>query len=75
MLSLRVISEDDLLRFMREEEATKALHSFEGGFETKKITKQALKNWVVSLSTTSTALACASFSFSQGSATSRPCNH
>ncbi|KAG6550149.1 hypothetical protein Mapa_008105 [Marchantia paleacea] len=45
----KVISEEDLLRFMREEEATKALHSFEGGFETKKITKQALKNWVINV--------------------------
>ncbi|CAM6090929.1 unnamed protein product [Calypogeia fissa] len=42
-----VIMEDDLLRFMREEETKKAFEHFDGASETKCITKQALKKWVI----------------------------
>ncbi|KAL2609779.1 hypothetical protein R1flu_028352 [Riccia fluitans] len=45
----KYISEDDLLRFMREDEVNKALHLFESGFETKKITKIALIAWVINV--------------------------
>lgn len=44
----RYIYLDDLLRFMREEEALKTMSLFEGAAETDKISKSALKNWVVS---------------------------
>ncbi|KAJ4811792.1 Mechanosensitive ion channel family protein [Rhynchospora pubera] len=37
----------DLLRFMREEEATKSMNLFEGAHEHKRISRRALKNWVV----------------------------
>ncbi|KAK3038894.1 hypothetical protein RJ639_028616 [Escallonia herrerae] len=39
---------EDLMRFMREDEATKAMHLFEGAGENKGISKRALKNWVMS---------------------------
>lgn len=35
------------MRFMREDECEKAMHLFEGASETGKISKSALKNWVV----------------------------
>ncbi|KAK9666748.1 hypothetical protein RND81_14G208200 [Saponaria officinalis] len=37
----------DLMRFMREDEALKTMSLFEGAAETERITKSALKNWVV----------------------------
>lgn len=37
----------DLLRFMREDEAIKTMGFFEGATENKRVTKTALKNWVV----------------------------
>lgn len=37
----------DLMRFMREDEATKTMGLFEGASENKKVSKTALKNWVV----------------------------
>lgn len=39
---------DDLMRFMREDEAIKAMSLFEGASESQKISKSSLKNWVVS---------------------------
>ncbi|XP_023529593.1 mechanosensitive ion channel protein 6-like [Cucurbita pepo subsp. pepo] len=38
---------DDLMRFMKEEEVLKTLSRFEGATETRRISKSALKNWVV----------------------------
>ncbi|CAI9758020.1 unnamed protein product [Fraxinus pennsylvanica] len=38
---------EDLMRFMREDEALKAMRLFEGANENKGISKRALKNWVV----------------------------
>ncbi|XP_019187338.1 PREDICTED: mechanosensitive ion channel protein 6-like [Ipomoea nil] len=38
---------EDLMRFMREDEASKTMHLFEGGTEAKGISKRVLKNWVV----------------------------
>ncbi|CAK9180369.1 unnamed protein product [Ilex paraguariensis] len=35
------------MRFMREDEALKTIHLFEGASESKGISKRALKNWVV----------------------------
>ncbi|VFQ61470.1 unnamed protein product [Cuscuta campestris] len=43
----KFIYTEDLLCFMREDEALKVLHLFEAGNETKGISKRALKNWVV----------------------------
>ncbi|GMH04646.1 hypothetical protein Nepgr_006486 [Nepenthes gracilis] len=40
---------EDLMRFMREDEATRAMCLFEGSVESKGITKRALKNWVVNV--------------------------
>lgn len=40
---------EDLMRFMREDEALKAMHLFEGTTESKGISKRALKNWAVSV--------------------------
>ncbi|XP_074285889.1 mechanosensitive ion channel protein 6-like [Silene latifolia] len=37
----------DLMRFMREDEAVKTMSLFEGAAETERISKSALKNWVV----------------------------
>ncbi|KAL2936995.1 Mechanosensitive ion channel protein 8 [Bienertia sinuspersici] len=37
----------DLVRFMQEDEATKTMSLFEGASEAGKISKHALKNWVV----------------------------
>ncbi|KAL0885318.1 hypothetical protein Bca101_009300 [Brassica carinata] len=38
---------DDLMRFLREDEAMKTMYLFEGAPETRKISKSALKNWLV----------------------------
>lgn len=35
------------MRFMREDEALKAMHLFEGTTESKGISKRSLKNWAV----------------------------
>lgn len=37
------------MRFMREDEALKAMHLFEGTTESKGISKRALKNWAVNM--------------------------
>uniref|UniRef100_A0ACD5TTE6 Uncharacterized protein n=1 Tax=Avena sativa TaxID=4498 RepID=A0ACD5TTE6_AVESA len=37
----------DLMRFMKQEEATKAMHLFEGAKESCRVSKRSLKNWVV----------------------------
>ncbi|KAF8768671.1 hypothetical protein HU200_007224 [Digitaria exilis] len=37
----------DLMRFMRQEEATKAMNLFEGAQEHNRVSKRSLKNWVV----------------------------
>ncbi|KAF7090374.1 hypothetical protein CFC21_093132 [Triticum aestivum] len=37
----------DLMRFMRQEEAIKAMHLFEGAQEHCRVSKRSLKNWVV----------------------------
>ncbi|XP_068640561.1 mechanosensitive ion channel protein 6-like [Aristolochia californica] len=38
---------EDLMRFMGEDEATKTMGLFEGVNETKRVSKTALKNWVI----------------------------
>ncbi|MCL7042631.1 hypothetical protein MKW94_022660 [Papaver nudicaule] len=38
---------DDIMRFMREEEAVKTMNQFEGAIETNRISKKSLKNWVI----------------------------
>ncbi|XP_019058677.1 PREDICTED: mechanosensitive ion channel protein 8-like [Tarenaya hassleriana] len=38
---------EDLMRFLREDESLKTMSLFEGGPETKRISKTALKNWLV----------------------------
>ncbi|KAG7584078.1 LSM domain superfamily [Arabidopsis suecica] len=38
---------EDLMRFLREDEAMKTMGLFEGAPETKRISKSALKNWLV----------------------------
>jgi hypothetical protein len=43
----RFVDEEDLMRFMQAEETIRALALFDGAMESGKITKQALKNWVV----------------------------
>ncbi|XP_065866472.1 mechanosensitive ion channel protein 6-like [Euphorbia lathyris] len=43
----RYIYLEDLLRFMREDEALKTMSCFEGASETKRISKSSLKDWVV----------------------------
>ncbi|XP_071703540.1 mechanosensitive ion channel protein 6-like [Rutidosis leptorrhynchoides] len=40
---------EDLMRFLREDEALKAIRLFDGETETKGISKAALKNWVVNV--------------------------
>ncbi|KAI7745939.1 hypothetical protein M8C21_010613 [Ambrosia artemisiifolia] len=40
---------EDLMRFLREDEALKAIRLFDGECETKGISKGALKNWVVNV--------------------------
>ncbi|PIN18013.1 putative mechanosensitive ion channel [Handroanthus impetiginosus] len=43
----KYIYEEDLIRFMREDEVLKTMSLFEDGSEQKGISKRALKNWVV----------------------------
>ncbi|CAK7351827.1 unnamed protein product [Dovyalis caffra] len=43
----RYIYRDDIMRFMQEDEAIKAMSLFEGASESNKISKKCLKNWVV----------------------------
>ncbi|KAL2323972.1 hypothetical protein Fmac_023030 [Flemingia macrophylla] len=43
----RFIYPEDLLRFMREDEAAKTMNLFEGAVDAGRISKSALKNWVV----------------------------
>ncbi|XP_061337450.1 mechanosensitive ion channel protein 6-like isoform X1 [Gastrolobium bilobum] len=43
----RYIFPEDLMRFMREDEAAKTMNLFEGASDSGKISKSALKNWVV----------------------------
>ncbi|KAF5728241.1 mechanosensitive ion channel protein 6 [Tripterygium wilfordii] len=43
----RYIYLEDIMRFMREDEALKAMSLFEGASESMKISKSALKDWVV----------------------------
>ncbi|KAK2356071.1 mechanosensitive ion channel protein [Trifolium repens] len=43
----RFIYPEDLMRFMREDEAIKTINLFEGALDTGRISKSALKNWVV----------------------------
>jgi hypothetical protein len=43
----RSIHLSDLMRFMRREEATKAMDLFEGAQEHNRVSKRSLKNWVV----------------------------
>ncbi|KAF9607811.1 hypothetical protein IFM89_001532 [Coptis chinensis] len=38
---------EDLMRFIREDEASKTMSLFEGAAETKRVKKASLKNWVV----------------------------
>lgn len=38
---------EDLMRFMKEDEALKTMSLFEGATETKRVNKSSLKNWVV----------------------------
>ena len=43
----RYIDLEDIMRFMREDEALKTMSLFEGASQSGKISKSALKNWVV----------------------------
>ncbi|BAT93664.1 hypothetical protein LR48_Vigan02g257400 [Vigna angularis] len=43
----RYIYPDDLMRFMQEDEAAKTMNLFEGASDSGRISKAALKNWVV----------------------------
>ncbi|KAI3935328.1 hypothetical protein MKW98_027148 [Papaver atlanticum] len=38
---------EDIMRFMREEEAEKTMNQFEGAIETNRVSKKFLKKWVV----------------------------
>ncbi|XP_041014471.1 mechanosensitive ion channel protein 8-like [Juglans microcarpa x Juglans regia] len=40
---------EDLMRFLREDEALKTVGLFEGAFETRRISKSSLNNWVVNV--------------------------
>ncbi|KAI4367242.1 hypothetical protein MLD38_023004 [Melastoma candidum] len=40
---------EDLLRFLREDEALRAMNLFEGACDSQKISKSCLKNWVVNV--------------------------
>lgn len=48
-LGASCITEGDLMRFMPEEDAIRALALFDEAMETGKITKKALKSWVVNV--------------------------
>lgn len=43
----RYIYLDDLMRFMTEDEASRTMYLCEGAAESKRISKQCLKNWLV----------------------------
>jgi hypothetical protein len=43
----RYIYLSDMMRFMRQEEAVKAMDLFEGAQEHNRVSKRSLKNWVV----------------------------
>ncbi|KAL8141478.1 hypothetical protein V2J09_014510 [Rumex salicifolius] len=43
----KYVYEEDLTRFMREDEAIKTMHLFEGSTKSDCVSKKALKNWVV----------------------------
>ncbi|KAG2706093.1 hypothetical protein I3760_05G088100 [Carya illinoinensis] len=43
----KYIGLEDLMRFLREDEALKTMSLFEGASETRRISKSSLKNWVV----------------------------
>ncbi|KAK9705526.1 hypothetical protein RND81_07G063800 [Saponaria officinalis] len=43
----KYIDEDDLLRFIKQDEMHEVFHSFEGAIETGKIKKKSLRKWVV----------------------------
>ncbi|KAL6226755.1 hypothetical protein ACLB2K_000716 [Fragaria x ananassa] len=45
----KYIEEDDLCRFLKKEEVELVFPLFEGGAETRKIRKKALKNWLVNV--------------------------
>ena len=60
--SRRYLDDEDLMRFMQEEEAIRALALFDGAMESGKITKKALKSWVVRNSCTE----CGPLGFSIG---------
>lgn len=47
--SSRYISLEDLLRFMKEDDAWKVIDQFEAAAERKRISKSSLKNWLVSI--------------------------
>lgn len=49
LIIIRYITQEDLMRFLREDEASKTMHLFEGASEGKGISKRALKNWVVNV--------------------------
>ncbi|KAI3977792.1 hypothetical protein MKX01_040537 [Papaver californicum] len=38
---------EDIMRFMREEEAEKTMNQFEGAIETNRVSRKSLKKWVV----------------------------
>ncbi|KAI3894925.1 hypothetical protein MKX03_022863 [Papaver bracteatum] len=38
---------EDIMRFMRDEEAEKTMNQFEGAIETDTVSKKSMKNWVV----------------------------
>ncbi|KAI3956523.1 hypothetical protein MKW92_048113 [Papaver armeniacum] len=43
----KFIQLEDIMRFMRDEEAEKTMSQFEGAIETDKINKKSMKNWLV----------------------------
>lgn len=47
--TIRFIYLEDLMRFMKEDEASKTMCLIQSGTETKGISKRALKNWAVSM--------------------------
>lgn len=61
IVDYRYITEDDLMRFMPEEDAIRALPLFDGAMETGKITKKALKTWVVCAPCCQTCLCALTF--------------
>ncbi|XP_065851167.1 mechanosensitive ion channel protein 10-like isoform X1 [Euphorbia lathyris] len=53
----KYIDEEDLLRFMKKDEVDNVIPLFEGGTETGKIKRKALKNWLVNVYNERKALA------------------